>query len=84
MLRLVFAGVLAAVIFRTIAWGVRMLAIPVPPEPDPEDVGEVDQLYKCAVCGLRLTVTHAQSDDIEAPRHCREDMDPVWEPNQES
>jgi hypothetical protein len=82
MFTYVIAVVLGLVIFRTIAWGVKMLAIPVPPEPDPEDVGEVDQTYKCSVCGMRLTVTHAQSEDIEAPRHCREDMDPVWEPEQ--
>jgi len=27
------------------------------------------------VCGMRLTVTHAQGEESAAPRHCREDME---------
>ena len=37
---------------------------------------EVAVDYKCTICGLRLTVTHAQDEDeVAAPRHCREPME---------
>jgi len=58
-------------------WGVRVLATPVPDEPDPDDVVDVEQAFRCAVCGMQLTVTHAQGADLTAPRHCREEMEPV-------
>jgi hypothetical protein len=58
-------------------WAIRLLATPPPPEPDPEDILEVDVNYRCTVCGLRLTVTHAQDEELSAPRHCREDMEPA-------
>ena len=58
-------------------WAIRLLATPPPPEPDPEDIHEVAVDYRCTVCGMRLTVTHAQDEELEAPRHCREDMEPV-------
>jgi predicted nucleic acid-binding Zn ribbon protein len=52
-----------------------MLARPVPAEPDPDEVVAVEQDYRCTVCGMRLTVTHAQEDaEADAPRHCREPM----------
>lgn len=57
-------------------WAVRMLATPQPPEPDPEDVLEMEARYRCTVCGMRLTITHAQDEEPDAPRHCREDMEP--------
>jgi len=47
-------------------------------EPDPEQVVEVNARFRCIVCGAEVTMTAAQSaDQIEAPRHCREDMVPV-------
>lgn len=64
-------------VFATAMWVVRLLAIPAPEEPDPEDVHEMDVDYKCTVCGLRLKVTAAQDGESAAPRHCREDMEPV-------
>jgi hypothetical protein len=51
-----------------------MLLIPQPEDPDPDAVQEVAVDYRCVVCGMRLTVTHAQDAEIEAPRHCREQM----------
>ena len=49
-----------------------------PAEPDPDDVVEVDQRYRCAVCGAEVVMTAANAEhDVEAPRHCREDMIPV-------
>jgi hypothetical protein len=51
-----------------------------PAEPDPDDVVPVDMRYRCSVCGAEVTMTAANSEqEIEAPRHCREDMLPVWE-----
>jgi hypothetical protein len=58
-------------------WVVRMLLIPQPEDPDPDQVREIAVDYRCVVCGMRLTVTHAQEDNPVAPRHCREDMDEV-------
>ncbi len=62
-------------IFGVSLWTIRLLATPGPEEPDPEEVAEVEVDYRCTVCGLRLTVTHAQTDEeMTAPRHCREPM----------
>ena len=66
---------IAVGIFAASMWAIRLLAIPGPEEPDPDEIAEVDVDYRCTVCGLRLTVTHAQVDDeMTAPRHCRETM----------
>jgi hypothetical protein len=47
-------------------------------EPDPEQVVEVNARFRCIVCGAEVTMTAAQdADELEAPRHCREDMVPV-------
>jgi len=75
MLNLLIAIAMGVAVFATGLWAVRLLARPVPPEPDPDEVVEVAQDYRCTVCGLRLTVTHAREDDeVAAPRHCREPM----------
>ena len=58
-------------------WVVRMLATPVPEGADPDDVIEVQASFVCSVCGLRLNVTHAQGEEVQAPRHCREEMAPA-------
>jgi hypothetical protein len=56
-----------------------MMSTP-PPEIDPEDVKVVDQDYRCTVCGAELTMKAVNVNDEAAPRHCREDMVPVWRP----
>jgi hypothetical protein len=61
-------------VFGVSLWAIRLLATPQPPEPDPDDVQELDAHFRCTICGLRLVVTHAQDEAPEAPRHCREDM----------
>ena len=44
-------------------------------EPDPTQVVPVDARFRCIVCGAEVTMTAAQDGtDLEAPRHCREDM----------
>lgn len=55
-------------------WVVRLLLTPQPEEADPDDVREVAVDFRCIVCGMRLTITHAQNATPEAPRHCREEM----------
>jgi len=60
--------------------GAGMLAkfkIAPPAEPDPDLVIPVDLKFRCIVCGAEVVMTSAQADQIEAPRHCREDMVPV-------
>ena len=46
-----------------------------PAEPDPALVGPMDLKVRCAVCGAEVVMTAAQAGtEIDAPRHCREDM----------
>lgn len=76
--------VFLAVAFGLVIWRVsmsviRMLSTP-PPEIDPADVVAVDQDYKCTVCGAELTMRAINVQDEAPPRHCREDMIPVWRP----
>lgn len=65
---------IGALILMFTFWVIRMLLIPQPADPDPDAVREVAVDYRCIVCGLRLTITHAHDSDPEPPRHCREDM----------
>lgn len=58
-------------------WAVRLLATPGPEEVDPDDVVAVEVSFRCTECGMQLTVTHAQGSDVTAPRHCREEMEPL-------
>jgi hypothetical protein len=47
-------------------------------EPDPEQVVKVNARFRCIVCGAEVTMTAAQNaEELDAPRHCREDMIPV-------
>jgi len=70
----VIAIAIGAVIIAFTVWVIRMLLIPQPEDPDPDAVQEVAVDYRCDICGMRLTVTHAQDAEPEAPRHCREEM----------
>jgi len=79
LLNIVIAVALAVVIWRSSMWLIRLLSLP-PPEIDPDDVIEVDQAYKCTVCGAELVMTAVNILEDAAPRHCREDMTPVWRP----
>jgi hypothetical protein len=46
-----------------------------PAEPDPDQVVPVDLKFRCSVCGTEVVMTATQADtEIDAPRHCREDM----------
>lgn len=70
----VVAFVLAAVVIAFTVWAIRFIATGPPPDPDTSDVHEVDIPFVCSVCGISLTITAAHDEDIEPPRHCREDM----------
>lgn len=73
-MQLVVAVAIGVSILAATLYVVRILLTPQPDEPDPDHVKEVAVDYRCIVCGLRLTITHAQDEHPDAPRHCREDM----------
>lgn len=80
----VITDVLVALVIGVVIWRVglvlvRMLSTP-PPEIDPEDVVVADQDYRCTVCGAELTMRMVNLQEDKPPRHCREDMVPVWRP----
>ena len=76
-IRLIIAIAIGVTIFAVSLWVIRQLATPPPPEPDPDDVEMVDIPFVCTVCGMRLTITQTHGEEVRAPRHCREEMDPV-------
>lgn len=76
---ILIAIALGYLIWRVSLAVIRMLSTP-PPEVDPQDVVPVDQDYKCTVCGAELTMRAINIQDDDPPRHCREEMVPVWRP----
>jgi hypothetical protein len=50
-----------------------MIANP-PPEVDPSDIVEVDQDFRCTVCGAEITMRTANLSELVPPKHCREEM----------
>lgn len=76
---LVLAIGLGYLIWRGSIAVIRMLSTP-PPEVDPDDVVAVDQDYKCSVCGAEVTMRAVNPNEDKPPKHCREEMDPVWRP----
>jgi hypothetical protein len=78
ILRIVVALLAAVAIYVVGAAFLRKFKIAPPAEPDPEDVVPVDLRFRCVVCGAEVTMTAANAEaEIEAPRHCREEMVPV-------
>lgn len=79
-----FVDVALAILIGYLIWRVSVAMIRMmstaPPEIDPADIEAVDQDYKCTVCGAELTMRAVNVQDEAAPRHCREDMVPVWRP----
>lgn len=70
--------VLGLGVYLVCAGAIRKFTVPAPPEPDPDNVREVDQAYRCTVCGAEVTMTVASNViEPDAPRHCREDMVPI-------
>ncbi|MCI0678248.1 MAG: hypothetical protein L0Z63_04305 [Actinobacteria bacterium] len=79
ILDVVIAVAIGVVVWRLALMFIRALSTP-PPEIDPEDVVTADQDYRCAVCGAELTMRMVNVAEDKPPRHCREDMVPVWRP----
>lgn len=84
MTGIVWLDVLLAILLGYLIWRVSvaliwMLSTP-PPEADPANIVEVDQDYRCSVCGAELTMRSVNPDEDKPPRHCREEMEPVWRP----
>ena len=79
LLQIVIAILIGLAIWTVTRAIIRALATP-PLEVDPTDVVEAEQDYKCSVCGTELTVHVASVTETEPPRHCREEMVPVWRP----
>ena len=74
------ALVIGYVVWRFSIYFVRILSM-TPEEIDPDDIKEVVQDYKCTVCGAEVIMTVANVSTEKAPRHCREEMVPVWRPD---
>jgi hypothetical protein len=74
VLRLVLALAVALTLYVVGASMLRKFHVAPPAEPDPDDIKPVNLRFRCIVCGAEVTMTAAQDDDPEAPRHCREDM----------
>ena len=77
VLRIVVGVVVALFVYVIGASMLRKFHVAPPAEPDPEDIKPVDLRFRCIVCGAEVTMTAAQGDEPEAPRHCREDMERV-------
>lgn len=78
-LNLLLALAMGLLIWRMSLAVIRMLSTP-PAELDPDDVVKVDQDYKCSVCGAEVTMKAVNPAEDKPPKHCREEMDPVWRP----
>ena len=55
-------------------FGINVL-LAAPPAADPEGAVEVAADYRCALCGMRVTVTRAPGEEFTPPRHCHEEME---------
>ncbi len=53
-----------------------------PESPDPADVSETIEHYRCSTCGMELTLTVRSNTETAPPRHCRDEMTLVWRPDQ--
>lgn len=71
------AVTIGAVILMLGRWGIKMLVTGGPPDVDPAEVVDVEIPFRCVVCGMQLTITHAQGGEVAAPRHCHEPMERV-------
>jgi hypothetical protein len=75
VLRVAIALVAIVAIYVIGAATLAKFKIAPPAEPDPDRVVPVDLKFRCMVCGAEVVMTAAQADaEIDAPRHCREDM----------
>ncbi len=80
VLNVLIALAIGYVVWRFSIYFIRILSM-TPEEIDPDDIKEVIQDYKCTVCGAEVIMTVANVSTEKAPRHCREEMVPVWRPD---
>jgi hypothetical protein len=79
LLTIGLAVLLGVVVWKSSTAIIRALSTP-PPEIDPADTVPVDQDYRCSVCGTEITLRVANLAESSPPKHCREEMVPVWRP----
>lgn len=79
VLNVLIALAIGIAVWRFSIYFIRILSM-TPEEIDPDDIKEVVQDYKCTVCGAEVIMTVANVSTEKAPRHCREEMVPVWRP----
>ena len=72
---ILIAILIALVIYVVFAGALRKFWVGPPSKPHPEDLETVNLSYRCGVCGAEVTMTAVpQGEILEAPRHCKEDM----------
>ena len=77
VVRVVLAVLAMLAIYLLGAGTLRKFKIAPDAEPDPSQVVPVEARFRCIVCGAEVSMTAAQEgENLEAPRHCREDMVP--------
>lgn len=81
ILDLVVALLIGVAVWRLCLWFLRALAAH-PEQQAPGAVVEMEQDYRCSLCGTELTVRVASVSETAAPRHCREEMVAVWRPEE--
>ena len=74
IIRVAVALVAIVAIYVVLAGMIAKFKVAPPEEIDPDSVVAVDVKFRCIVCGAEVTMTAAQDEDPEPPRHCREDM----------
>jgi hypothetical protein len=72
-----FALLLAVVLWKTGIAMLRSMTTPLPPPPPAGEMRRINVKYRCSTCGLELKMTLAPDEDPPPPRHCLEDMDLV-------
>ena len=71
------ALVLALVVWKVGIGALRSMTTPLPAPPPPGEMRKVNLNYRCAICGMEIRLTRADTEDPDPPRHCQEEMDLV-------
>jgi hypothetical protein len=73
--RIAIGLLIAFSIYQFSALIIRKFWIAPPAEPDFETIEDVEIVFSCIVCGAEVIMTQSPMNlEIEAPRHCKEDM----------
>ena len=72
---LIGAALLFLFLWRVGVGMLRSMTTPLPPPPPEGELRKVNVKFRCNVCGAEVVMTATPDGfDLEAPRHCREDM----------